>query len=157
MAVFTSKQVTIGTTIGVTYNADGTQNIIIKDNGKFVEVPPVLLWTNSNPSSVFAEQTVSVDGAEYDSYLVEVRGYYNDAGTAFGVTLVPKDGNSHSLSSTMANSLSFGIRRVIANGNNIEFSNGYTLSINSSSGATNGSSNNGGAIPTRIWGVKYVV
>lgn len=140
------------TEIGVSYNADGTQNLIIKDDGSVIEIPdpnPVLLWTNASPTSNFGEQTLTFDG-DYDGFIIEakpttsVQKYYNNiifAGTEGGVIASTTGASIYVSTVTLRpitavtrNSISFGTGRL--------------------EGSNNGTQH---CIPTRIWGVKFTL
>ena len=117
---------------------------------------PVLLWSNLTSTSGFEPQTVSVSGADYGAYLVEVR---RNSGTNVltdaprGIGLIVKNAN-HTQSvgvitgaQTNTTSCSGWTRSVVtATDTGIEFGSGY---------AAAGSVSNTAAVPTRIWGVKF--
>lgn len=152
-----------GTTIGASYNADGTQNLIIKDDGSVIEIPdpnPVLLWTNASPTSAFAAQTVAVNGTGYSGYLVEVGGVRNETSNSgsLNITFVPMNSaykavSSQSyLNSSEANPFYYMRMVTSATENGITFSTGsYGKPATGSMAGTNY------AIPTRIWGVKFTL
>lgn len=145
-----------GTTVGVSYNADGTQNLTILDKGKIVEVPPTLLWINDSPTSEFAAQTVSVDGADYTGYLVELRQSTTVSDTAvaylpFTDTMIGLAVCAQFAYADTTYPTDVGRQVNAATTSSIEFGTGYAQASGSiSRGNTYG-------IPTRIWGVKYAV
>lgn len=139
-----------GTTVGVSYNADGTQNLAILDKGKIVEVPPVLLWENESPTSDFAAQTVAVDGG-YDGYLVEcvVNAVIQDT----SVVYIPANStNVVVVAITIGTSGPDGVSRIVnsTSDGSIEFSSACLLN-------NSGTRYSNACIPTRIWGVKYAL
>lgn len=104
---------------------------------------PTLLWTNSSPTSAFPAQTISLDLTDYDGILIEYRRYtsnptitsrcyINKGETLYGAGL-----------STYPAAM---VRKTTVNNNNVVFDSGIESAI----------TNNNGAIPTRIWGVKGV-
>ena len=44
---------------------------------------PTLLWTNPNPNSAFAAQTVNLDLSEYNSFVFKVRQTYSNSSNYF--------------------------------------------------------------------------
>ena len=131
-----------GTTVGVSYNADGTQNLTILDKGEIVEEPPVLLWANTNPAAAFGDQTVALNGSEYEAYLVEAR--WDTTTETSQITLVRKSSSDQLLSVTTGEP-NFVLRFIKS-----ATDSGMTFSYYSNSGTSK-------CIPTRIWGVKYAV
>lgn len=123
-----------------------------------VDVPlfqeaPVLLWTNGSPTSNFNAQTLSINGAEYDGYIVEIR--WNNAVNGYGCAYIPFSTTpcavvAHRNASSGSVLDECAIREVkSASKSNIVFGNGL-----------NGASRvelAGAGIPTRIWGVKFTL
>ena len=138
-----------GTTVGVSYNSDGTQNLIIKDKGNFVEVPPVLLWSNTNHTSTFSAQTLTLS-EEYSNFLIEFK-YANS--TAKYMTEFIADGVSSPVAAIDTSNNVTVFRTITVSGNSIVFATGKLKPAASNSV----SDNDGAIIPVNIWGVKYAV
>lgn len=165
-----------GAKIGVTLNDDGTQNILITDNGSVLDLAagtadatataadvmsgktfyaegvkktgtltysafdPVLLWTNASPTSTFTAQTISVDGAGYSSYMIELRDQTTTE--VYGVWVIDKAIGRYTM--YFNGPRSRGITSM--SDTDIVFSQGKY--------STN---NNTVCIPQRIWGVKFTL
>lgn len=149
------------TEIGVSYNADGTQNLIIKDDGSVIEIPdpnPVLLWTNASPTSAFGNQTITVDYSQYDALLIENKSvYWANPGVEFVGLYYPSQTIAQFLLSQNENGsngyVGISTRKVtFASGNKITFASSSIYQGNSYS-----SGKDDYAIPTRIWGVKFTL
>lgn len=118
---------------------------------------PTLLWTNASPNSEFAPQTITVSGASYSAYIVEIRKSTGSAETSLttGSAVIEKNKSSQQLvavttvvaesSESAVNAYNRYVRT--ATDTTIEFGNGVSSSIVS----------NTAAIPTRIWGVKWTL
>lgn len=140
--------------------------LVNMSGGKKVEniineiVEPVLLWTNSSPTSIFNPQTVNVSGDEYEAYLVEVCGDVQNSTKRYGVSLIKKASGGQVVSSMndygsgTYDITSFANRYVTVSGNSITFSNGYNAQVKTSFSQ---SSHARYAVPTRIWGVKFTL
>lgn len=133
------------TEIGVSYNADGTQNLIIKDDGSVIEIPdpnPVLLWTNASPTSNWSNQTIKLNGEDYDAYLLKLVGY-KDYQNYYSIQYLPIDNTAHWLVALhYENSSYYGTTRQFTASNS---------SIVTASGALTQ------CIPVQIWGVKFTL
>ena len=140
--------------------------LVNMSGGKKVEniineiIEPVLLWTNSSPTSIFNPQTVNVSGDEYEAYLVEVCGDVQNSTKRYGVSLVEKSSGGQVVGSMgdygggTYDLTSFSNRYVTVSGNSIVFSTGYNASVKPSFSVT---SHARYAVPTRIWGVKFTL
>ena len=152
MSVIYGNPITLGgggTPIGVSYNADGTQNLTVLDKGNIVEEPPVLLWTNPNPNSGFGEQTINLPTG-YSAFLVELLSVYT--GGTYNILYLPFNSNSlsYACQSTSGTSQNGFFRKIgPAVDGSITFGAAY---LSNTAGAQYGY-----AIPSRIWGVKYTV
>lgn len=125
--------------------------LVNMSGGKKVEniineiVEPVLLWTNPNPRNTFSPQTINVNGAEYSSYLIEVR--FSDSDGNTGVSLIPIGGKGACITPNSNFVAPYASRAVLStNANSIQFGAGMAYSTDNTKG-----------IPTRVWGVKYTV
>lgn len=142
------------TTIGASYNADGTQNLIIKDDGSVIEIPdpnPVLLWTNASPTSEFAAQDITV--GQYAGCIVECRGATANANTR---KVFVANGENFSVVIPTNNTNAPGrctARNIGYSGNTVTINGGVYQSTSSNSVSTG----NAYCIPTRIWGVKFTL
>lgn len=106
---------------------------------------PTLLWTNASPTSSFAEQTISVNGDGFDSYLAECD-TLSGQGTR-GITYLNKSATSEqAIYSPFGGLSNVAFRPVTVNGNNLSFGKG---------GYGGGITRNEYAIPTRIWGANF--
>lgn len=132
-----------GTNVGVSYNADGTQNLTILDKGKIVEEPPVLLWANSNPTSAFSAQTITVPSG-YAAFLCEAR--YSDMFDITCISYLHIGGDVQWVAAVRPEGNQYSGRKVVTTETSLTFRSGES-----------GESNDYIAIPTRIWGVKYAV
>lgn len=113
---------------------DGTDNL-------FPTSRMELLWTNSAPTSAFAQQTVSLDLSEYMYIVIEMdqdtnlsrgRYYFGTVGFVISMSLVPTSiTNAYTRTATISAS-------------GINFTVGYVGS----------SSNNNAMIPYHIYGIK---
>lgn len=128
--------------------------IPITDNGVYdvkkyatanvnVQSNPELVWTNASPTSSFAAQTVSVDGAGGTGYLVEIVRQATESTPVYGYCFVKIGGMSGACIGEGSVGVSRGIYQATNTG--IQFLNGYM-------GATR---KNEMAVPTRIWRVKF--
>ena len=102
-----------------------------------------LLWTNPNPDSSFAAQTVSIDLSSYDAILVQMRNVYN--GGIRGMGIVLKESINHSVGVFGTSETKTFRRSVNASDTGVTFGAGYN-GENSSSNA---------AIPLLIYGIKF--
>lgn len=138
-------------TINVT--ANGTYDVTTKASAVVnVNSAPVLLWTNASLTSSFVPQTINVDTG-YEGYLVEV--CCNNSNTSIrGVSFFPVNYSNYGYVSVWGNGSGwiFNFRRIeqVSQGA-IKFEEGGRSSGNG------WSSNNGYAIPTRIWGVNFTL
>lgn len=139
--------------IGRTVSDDIRKVVPLREN-EFIEVKE-LLWTNPNPSSAFATQTVSLDLSEYDA--VEIVFAYstgaltdtdtkkahigNGARVLFGVAL-SESGNPYIMSRGF----------TVANGG-VLFGTPYRKQQNANTSAT---TINTDAIPLKIYGIKHI-
>lgn len=114
------------------------------------DLSPVLLWTNPNPITAFAAQTIALDLSEYDSFIVE---YIVSTETDTPLSFYGKKNSSYNnwtgiggLNGGSTNARGRGITNI--NDTGITFSDSYEGS----------SVNNKQYIPNKIYGVKeYVV
>ena len=108
-----------------------------------VDVPlaaqPELLWTNASPTSAFADQTVALNGSEYEAYLVEAR--WDTTTETNQVSLIRKSSSNQLLSVTTGEP-NFALRFIKS-----ATDSGMTFSYYNGSGT-------GKCIPTRIWGAN---
>lgn len=123
---------------------------------------PVLLWTNPNPNTSFAAQTITVLG-DYDAYIVEVRNFIS--GGQYQRQIVPNIINTN----THPNGFFFDFTtlgsysmvytseyRTISNLNNGAFA--FTVGRHRSTYESfSYGQNNQYVVPTRIWGVKWTI
>lgn len=147
--------------LGVTLNSDGTQSLIIRDDGGAIPIPedmtPVLLWTNASPESKFSSQTITVEYSQYQALLIESRNYYGTGTRVYSIGLFYPDQSSPQFilsQNTDSGQGYVGInsRKVtFANGNAITFDRTY---IYQTGGYAEASDN---SIPTRIWGAKFTL
>ena len=147
---------------GYYYEAIG-EEIAITENGSYDVRPyaiatvdvvsaPVLLWTNASPTSDFVAQTISVDGADYDGYLVEIHWSRAD-GAHKGVAYVPigtakATVAAHNNESGTLNTAAFRA---------VESATKNSISFGIGASGPGRLENNYYAIPTRIWGVKFTL
>lgn len=107
---------------------------------------PVLLWTNPNPTSAFAAQTIELDLSEYAGVIIEGNSYINNIDYGFREFI--KIGESKS-GGRMNPTKDAGASRLFTiNNNGIDIGNCFEYQT----------AKNEAAIPTKIYGVKeYVV
>lgn len=114
------------------------------------DLEPVLLWENSNPTSAFAAQTVSLDLSDYAGVLVECELdiSHNDIITRAYIKKEDYDLVGFGAGSGGAGSATSAVGRTVkVDDNGVIFGNGYTTAVN-----------NTASIPVKIYGVKgYVV
>lgn len=106
-----------------------------------------LLWTNPNPTSSFAAQTVSLDLSDYDEVEVDIATYGTYASTTtesfkfkVGVGGLP---------SGAANTIAW--RYITPTTTGVEFGTGYETRTY----GANGTQDNTKMVPQRIYGIKY--
>ena len=118
----------------------------IKGVGKSSQLE--VLWTNSAPTSAFAQQTVSLDLTNYDAVLIECNTSGNtDTGKTIQFGLV---GSTIRL---MAEIYQIHRRLATINSDGITFGNNYYLPAYANGNET---ASNGYLIPTRIYGLRAV-
>ncbi len=114
-----------------------------------VDLSPVLLWTNPSPTADFAPQTVNLDLSKYAGVIVEFNS--DSYGILSSRSYLKKNEviNTTYFGAGFAKDTDGGVgRRYTINDTGVTFEIGYYLN----------NSNNGVAIPTKIYGVKeYVV
>lgn len=140
---------TTGTWTAANWEATYLSDIIGGGSGGDIDpsdLEPVLLWTNSSPTSSFAAQTISLNLSDYAGIIIELndainvqeiysRGYIKVGDSNTNVACGIKHGNSDL------------VRIVTATSSGVTISDAYN----------NGSAANGYAIPARIYGVKKVL
>lgn len=105
-----------------------------------------LLWENASQNSNFEAQTIAVDLTEYDCVCVCTR---NEKGTGWGwntSTIVFRERPTELIAIT-GNKLCYRIAEIVSGG--VYFREGLSINTYGSSGT-----NNGYAIPARIYGIK---
>lgn len=105
----------------------------------------VTLWTNPNPTSAFAQQTISLDLSDYDAILIEC----NTAGSGTGTTT--QLGFVGTTVRLMAEIYQIHRRLATINSDGITFGNNYYLPTYANGNET---VSNGYLIPTKIIGLK---
>lgn len=105
----------------------------------------VTLWTNPNPTSAFAQQTISLDLSDYDAILIEC----NTAGSGTGTTT--QLGFVGTTVRLMAEIYQIHRRLATINSDGITFGNNYYLPAYANGNET---VSNGYLIPTKIIGLK---
>lgn len=110
---------------------------------------PVLLWTNSSPTSNFTAKTVSLPSG-YSAYLVEIR--YSTDTNITSIGYVPLSSNTQFIATASGDANWYGcVRKIIsASSGSIKFGDGYDTD------GTYGTASQR-AVPTRIWGVKFTL
>lgn len=106
-----------------------------------------LLWTNSAPTSAFAQQTVALDLTDYDAVVIEC----NTAGSGTGTTA--QLGFVGTTVRLMAEIYQIHRRLATINSDGITFGNNYYLPTYANGSE---SASNGYLIPTRIYGLRAV-
>jgi hypothetical protein len=107
-----------------------------------LDVAPKLLWTNASPTSAFGDQTVALNGSDYEAYLVGAR--WDTTTETSQITLVRKSSSNQLLSVTTGEP-NFAIRFIKS-----ATDSGMTFSYYNGSGTSK-------CIPTHIWGVKFTL
>lgn len=118
-----------------------------------------LLWTNPNPTSTFAEQTISLDLSDYSFVIIE---YGHDYGFVTGTaifpvpTITPTQGyaayNEIQGVKWTGSQCAIYMRSVIITTSSIWFGDGTIFTAYNTSGSTTTDNNVG--FPKRIWGIK---
>lgn len=104
--------------------------------------PPQLLWSNPNPNSAFAAQTISVDLSGYSLAMVQVK-LYTSTDRRMCVICSKDDTSVANLKGANAASTTFASRLITPSNSGVEFYGGY-----------NGTSaDNAYCIPMEIWGI----
>lgn len=112
-----------------------------------VDLSPVLLWTNPNPTSAFAAQTVSLNLTEYAGVIVEFinKGEANNIRSR--VYAKKSDFGTYPIGAGFVSTNAYARNIVAVSDTGVEFSEAVTTSTN-----------NDFVIPMKIYGVKeYVV
>lgn len=117
-------------------------------------ISTVKLWENASPGSSFASQTVSIDLSEYDEIQVEFRNTSSSSYYSFNNFKKGKSSRHNTFAKQTSNNEDTFIldRPVTMNENGVYFGGGSQKYLYGKSH----SSNNGNAIPVRIWGIKGV-
>lgn len=120
---------------------------------------PTLLWTNPHPTSVFAEQTLSLDLSEYSFVIIE---YGHDYGFVTGTAIFPVPTITPTQGYSAYNEIqgvkwtgsqcALYLRRLKITTSSIWFGDGTRFTTYNTSQATTTDNNVG--FPKRIWGVK---
>lgn len=105
-----------------------------------------LLWTNPNPASSFAAQTVSLDLSGYDEVQIDIAGTTANTTTTQSFSFRVGIGG---LSNISANNIWW--RYITPSSTGVEFGTGYVTQTYGGNGTTD----NGKMIPQRIYGIKY--
>lgn len=113
------------------------------------------LWTNPNPTSDFAAQTLSLDLSGYDMLLVYA---WDTVGDVAPVSYIIEAPGTTFITAfrdfTNSNAIPMTYRKVTITGAGITFGNGtYKLTNQQSSPATR----NDFRVPTKIYGIKGIV
>lgn len=110
---------------------------------------PVLLWTNPNPTSTFAAQTVNVDASNYEYLIFKIRADSNASQPYYSYVGIKHDNNKFGIGTNPNANTSVGyggyIRNYDTSDNVIKISTGYT---------TGGTASPRYAIPIEIYGLK---
>ena len=104
-----------------------------------------LLWTNPNPTSAFAAQTISLDLSKYDAVAIDLT-MYTAGSNVHNQTFLGSVGSSMILSGILYSTAPTDLMRigdVTASG--VIFNNGRAY----------GAVNNGAVIPYKIYGIKF--
>lgn len=111
------------------------------------DLEPVLLWENSNISTNFAAQTVSLDLSDYAGVTVEFNRANGDTAKWLANRSFIKKGETR-LGAGNREGTTSAVRNFSCDNTGVTFENGYV----------NSEENNGAIIPIKIYGVKsYVV
>ena len=109
------------------------------------------LWTNPNPTSNFAAQSITLTNENLDAYsTLQIVYYNNNAGNRYITTEIKPDGNAYEMNSVHSSGSTVYVyyRSVSASGNTLNFG---TCWRGSNSGE---SSQDNANIPVRIIGIK---
>ena len=111
-----------------------------------------LLWTNQNPTSAFSPQTINIDLSSYS--MIMVRTYSYAISAYYGITTIGFKGTHRNIITSFGNTtgpgyLNFFMREFICNDSGIQFSEGYSRQITSSSTP---SVDNNFNVPIEIYG-----
>lgn len=107
-------------------------------NGGATPTEPVLLWTNSNPTTAFAAQTISLDLTDYTGVIVEF--YDNDT------RLYVKKDDTDNEAGRYTSDTSY-TRKVTINNNEVTINNAYSFGSDRQPVNTS-------LIPNKIYGVN---
>ena len=121
-------------------NLEATINSISMESG----MTTILLWTNPNPTSSFAAQTVALDLSEYKAICIETK--LEAESSIVAAFFIPVDGNRCTMS-VLYNSR--GVRHATATVSGVIFTKG----LYASSGSATLADKNTAAIPQRIYGI----
>ena len=108
-----------------------------------------LLWTNPNPTSAFAAQTISLDLSKYDAVEVVARQYTGDQVVFSSKAEVGKSGKLFCYGYHDARELD--ARKYEVSTTGVSFQIGYSTMISDSSGTATG----GNCVPYKIYGIKF--
>lgn len=110
---------------------------------------PTLLWTNPNPNSGFAAQTLNIDTSQYSCLLFKYNGL---AGTDYNYTYYA----IHPIVANITQALC-GTFATAGPGNGARYSRTYRVStgtIEFSIGNADGNRSNNASVPVEIYGIK---
>ena len=108
-----------------------------------------LLWTNPNPTSSFAAQTISLDLSKYDAVEVVARQYATDSFVFSSKAEVGKFGKLFCYGYDDARELD--TRRYEVSTTGVSFQTGYYTMISDSSGTASSTH----CVPYKIYGIKF--
>lgn len=117
---------------------------------------PVLLWTNSNPTSDFSAQTISVDLSNYEYILIKFKNTLNDGYTY--ETIFRTDNNLRQAiagATSVSPSPQIYIRSFVLSSSQINFIDAYNC-YNNGSGTRYMTKLNSLIIPIEIYGYKTI-
>lgn len=114
------------------------------NGGRNTGVTMTLLWTNPDPTSSFAAQTVSVDLSGYDA--IEIVGTGGVQTPRLFINKMLVDGNNWAMFSVSGASSYYYNRHVDVLTTGLTFSTGYR----------NGTAGTGYCIPLKIYGIKGI-
>lgn len=111
----------------------------------------VLLWTNPNPSAVFAAQSISIDASSFSALIVVFRPYNTEIQTLNELFLIPQEEATATYVSSSQTNLAFFYRKMAVSASKIDFNEGL-LRVQGS--ASTSQTRNQYLVPVQIFGIK---
>lgn len=144
--LYRNKKETSDDEIKIIENGQQSLEKYYKNFNVNVALSKKLLWTNSNPTGAFAEQTISLDLSGYQYAIIDCRFDSNNEGTYYKTII--EIGQSGNASSNLLNGYVTTRRDVSTSNSGITFSIGkWSDSNGTHTGTTQ-------CIPYHIWGLK---